>query len=52
MAGASKLLAPAPNLRFNLNKVGYMLVAAFKKAGPGILFRTTSSGIPSWRQIE
>jgi hypothetical protein len=47
-----KALAPALNLRFNLNKVGYMLVAAFKKAGPGKMFRTSSSGNPSWRQTE
>src|ERR1700751_6023830 len=38
-----KALAPALNLRFNLNKVGYMLVPAFKIAGPGKIFRTTSS---------
>jgi hypothetical protein len=53
MACPPKELAPALNLRFNLNKVGYMLVPAFKKAGPGTIFRTTSSsGIPSWRQTE
>jgi hypothetical protein len=52
MAHPPKALAPALNLRFNLNKVGYMLVPAFKKAGPVNIFRTTSSGISSWRQTE
>jgi hypothetical protein len=52
MACPPKALAPALNLRFNLNKVGYMLVPAFKIAGPGKIFRTTSSGILSWRQTE
>jgi hypothetical protein len=52
VAQVPKALAPALNLRFNLNKVGYMLVPAFKKAWPGKIFRTTSSGIPSWRQTH
>jgi hypothetical protein len=52
VAHPPKALAPALNLRFNLNKVGYMLVPAFKKAGLGQIFSTTSSGIPSWRQTE
>src|SRR5208282_469176 len=47
-----KALAPALNLRFNLNKVPYIPVATFKTAGGRSMFRTTSSGIRSWRQTD
>jgi hypothetical protein len=34
-SGSLKELAPAPDLRFNLKKVAYMLVAAFKTDNRG-----------------
>src|SRR5436853_1295567 len=40
----SKALAPATDLRFNLNKVAYMLVATFKTAGCRRIFRTYHQG--------
>jgi hypothetical protein len=45
----TKALAPRMNLRFNLKKMAYMLVAAFKKDSGGRTFRTISSGTPLWR---